>query len=83
MLAFKVEDMSCGHCVGAITKAVAELDPAAKVECDLATHQVSIHAASASAQQFQAAIEEAGYSPVAIAGAGCGGAGKAGGCCCH
>jgi copper chaperone len=31
MIAFEVKDMSCGHCVGTITKAVTALDGGAKL----------------------------------------------------
>ena len=33
---FKVENMSCQHCVSAITRALQALDPAAQVCVDLA-----------------------------------------------
>ena len=36
MLTFEVKDMTCGHCVGAITKAVEAADPGARVQIDLA-----------------------------------------------
>ena len=31
MIAFEVKDMTCGHCAGTITKAVAAVDQGAKV----------------------------------------------------
>lgn len=37
---FEVDNMSCGHCVRAITKALQRLDPAAEVDVDLATKRV-------------------------------------------
>jgi copper chaperone len=63
MLAFQVNDMSCGHCVGAITKALKAADPGAAVEIDLATHRVQIEPAQADAKTLQKAIEDAGYTP--------------------
>lgn len=63
MIAFTVPDMSCGHCVGAITEAVQAADPQARVDIDLSRHRVSIEPAAASAQTLQAAIEAAGYTP--------------------
>lgn len=63
MLAFQVNDMSCGHCVGAITKAVKAADPNAQVQIDLATHRVQIEPSQADARTLQAAIEDAGYTP--------------------
>ncbi len=35
MLEFKLPDMTCGHCVGAVTQALKEADPAATVVVDL------------------------------------------------
>ncbi len=65
MIAFQVDDMSCGHCVKAITQAVREADPAAQVHIDLATHRVEIEPARADAQALSRAITDAGYTPVA------------------
>lgn len=59
MLQFKVEGMSCGHCVKAVTKAVESVEPGAKVDIDLASGQVNV--ASGQTQAISAAIEEAGY----------------------
>ncbi|MGL4668704.1 MAG: heavy-metal-associated domain-containing protein [Saezia sp.] len=38
----KVKDMSCGHCVQSITKAIQALDAKAKVEADLATRKIKL-----------------------------------------
>ena len=62
MIEFQVSDMTCGHCAGVITKAVAEIDAAAKVDIDLATHRVRITGTEALAE-VEAAIREAGYTP--------------------
>jgi len=40
---FKVEGMSCQHCVAAITRAIRALDPAAGVEVDLAACLVRVN----------------------------------------
>lgn len=64
MINFTVQDMSCGHCVGAITQAVQAADPEARVDIDLAQHRVSIEPVAASADTLRAAIQEAGYTPV-------------------
>lgn len=66
MIEFQVNDMTCGHCVGAIAKAVAEVDAAAKVEIDLPTHRVRITGTEEQAE-VEAAIREAGYTPEHIA----------------
>lgn len=65
MIEFQVNDMTCGHCVGAITKAVAAVDPLADVEIDLPTHRVRIQG-SDHVDAMQAAIVEAGYTPVRV-----------------
>lgn len=65
MIAFEVKDMSCGHCVATITKAVKEADKDAQVTVDLARHRVEIESRRADAQVFNAAITEAGYTPTA------------------
>ena len=43
---FEVKDMSCGHCVMSVTKAVKAVDASAKVDVDLATKKVSVETAS-------------------------------------
>ncbi|HJV68281.1 heavy-metal-associated domain-containing protein [Ideonella sp.] len=63
MIAFEVKDMTCGHCVGAITQAVRAADPQARVDIDLARHLVQIEPSQADAQALEAAISEAGYTP--------------------
>lgn len=65
MIAFEVNDMTCGHCVRAITRAVQEVDPGAQVQIDLAAHRVQVEPAAADADTLKSAIEEAGYTPVA------------------
>jgi copper chaperone len=64
MITFQVDDMSCGHCVAAITRAVKEADPDAQVQVDLGSHRVSIEPGAADAQALADAIREAGYTPV-------------------
>ena len=62
MIEFEIKNMSCGHCVGAITKAVKQLDPAATVETDLVTKTVTIES-SQSREVLASALAEAGYTP--------------------
>ena len=64
MITFQVDDMSCGHCVAAITRAVKDADRDAEVQVDLGTHHVRIEPAAADAQALADAIREAGYTPV-------------------
>lgn len=37
-----IPDMSCGHCSAAVTRAVQGLDPAARIEVDLAQRRVRL-----------------------------------------
>ena len=64
MIAFEVRDMTCGHCVSTVTKAVQAADREARVRIDLPTHRVEIEPAAASAAALESAIREAGYTPV-------------------
>jgi copper chaperone len=60
MYQLQVENMSCGHCVGAVTKAVQAIDAGAKVEIDLATKSVKIDSTTSLAT-LKSAIADAGY----------------------
>ena len=64
MVTFEVKDMTCGHCVSAITQAVKSADRDAKVEVDLAAKRVAIEPVHAGVQALREAIEDAGYTPV-------------------
>jgi len=66
MVSFQVNDMTCGHCVSSITKAVKAVDSGATVQIDLATHRVEIEPTKADAVELSDAIKEAGYTPVAV-----------------
>ncbi|WP_111413839.1 heavy-metal-associated domain-containing protein [Billgrantia lactosivorans] len=57
---FNVPDMSCNHCVSAISTAIESVDSGASLEFDLANRQVSVDS-SAPVEAIQAAIEAAGY----------------------
>ncbi|WP_113338884.1 cation transporter [Rhizobium cremeum] len=58
---FAVEDMTCGHCEKAVTRALGEALPGAAVTIDLKSHEVSVAGDAAKAEE---AIREAGYTPV-------------------
>ncbi len=60
MIQFEVEGMSCNHCVGAITRAVQAVDPAARVAADVPTQSVKVES-GVDRQALQQAIEAAGY----------------------
>jgi copper chaperone len=83
MIAFEVNDMTCGHCVSSITKAVRTVDAGAKVDIDLARHLVQIEAGEADAQALSDAIRSAGYTPTAVTSASRQAVpAKRSGCCC-
>jgi len=83
MFAYKVDDMTCGHCASAITKAVRAVDAGATVEVDLAQHLVRIQPTEADSHELSEAITAAGYTPVPIeAKPASAPTPRAGGCCC-
>ena len=84
MIAFEVNDMTCGHCVSTITKALKATDRDAKVQIDLATHRVQVEPVSADAEELAEAIKDAGYTPVSVeAGLSEAAAPGRGACCGH
>ncbi|HBT31516.1 MAG TPA: hypothetical protein DEB15_01125, partial [Pusillimonas sp.] len=59
---FNVQDMTCGHCVATITKAVGEAFPQAKVTINLEQQMVVVdHIDDVAA--VRKVIEEEGYTP--------------------
>lgn len=68
MTEFEVQGMSCQHCVGAVTRAIQEVDPSAQVRVDLERGKVAVES-SRSADALKEAIDEAGYTVVSSAGA--------------
>lgn len=60
----RIEDMTCGHCAGAITKAVEGGLPGAKVEADPASKIVLVRGTTDLAR-VQSLIADAGYTPTA------------------
>lgn len=60
MIAIRVDDMT--YCVGAITRAVRQVDAAAEIAVDLASKRVEVRSAAGEAA-LAAAIREAGYTP--------------------
>ncbi|MEH0164858.1 heavy-metal-associated domain-containing protein [Paucibacter sp. JuS9] len=85
MIAFEVNDMTCGHCVSTITKALKAVDAGARVQIDLASHRVQIAPTEADEVELSDAIKEAGYTPVMVSDAAvaCTPGAKAGHGCCH
>jgi copper chaperone len=62
MLDFQIPNMTCGHCVRAVTEAVKAADPKAEVQIDLPSHRVQVQT-SAERQAVVAKLAEAGYQP--------------------
>ncbi len=62
MHTYHVPDMSCGHCVRAITEALTALDAQAKVETDLASKKVTVDSC-ANEESVVQALTDAGYPP--------------------
>ncbi|CAB3770659.1 cation transporter [Paraburkholderia solisilvae] len=63
---FNVEGMSCQHCVSAVTGAIRERDATARVQVDLAAGKVAVDS-TASVEMLKDAIDDAGYTVVAVA----------------
>lgn len=82
MIAFEINDMTCGHCVSTITKAVKQADRNAVVTVDLDTKRVQIEPTEADEAELKAVIEEAGYTPVVATTPVAPSAFKAAGSCC-
>ena len=61
MTRFAIPDMTCGGCVGSITRAVQAVDPAARIVADLESHTVEIDSAAA-ATALAAVIVDAGFT---------------------
>jgi copper chaperone len=64
MIAFKVDDMTCGHCVQTITQAVKGVDAGATLRIDLASHRVEIDSTKLDARRLRDAIADAGFTPI-------------------
>lgn len=61
MQVFKVQGMTCGHCVKAVTQAVQGADEQAQVQVDLALGEVRVQSALTD-EAIRQAISEEGYS---------------------
>ncbi len=62
MLEFYIPSMSCGHCVQSVKQALQAADPQARVEVDLASHQVRVDS-QADRQSLVSVLSQAGYAP--------------------
>ena len=59
----QINDMTCGGCAASITRAVRQVDAAATLDIDVATHAVKI-SSNVEPRLLLEAIEAAGYHPV-------------------
>lgn len=64
MHSFHLPDMSCGHCVAAITDALKAADAQARVDLDLPSRTAQVDSALPR-EALAAALAEAGYPPAA------------------
>jgi copper chaperone len=62
VLEFHIPNISCGHCVRAVTAAVHAADPQAQVKVDIPSHQVQVQT-QAAREVLVAKLTEAGYQP--------------------
>ena len=62
MFELTLSTMTCGHCVGVVTKAIKQADPRALVEIDLASHRVRVETTE-DRETIESAVAEAGYVP--------------------
>jgi copper chaperone len=74
-----VKEMTCGHCVEAVTRAVKSVDPSAVVRVDLPGGRVRVDGRSAAGELIKA-LDDAGYPAAPAQGAASPTPRK--GCCC-
>ena len=65
MALYKVEDMSCAHCVAIIETSVKALDADATVTCDLGAKTVAVDSIAEPAA-IVGALQAAGYDAIAM-----------------
>lgn len=58
---FKVEGMTCDHCVAAVKQEVGGLEGAREVNVELTSGTLTIRGESVDPDAVRAAVEEAGY----------------------
>jgi copper chaperone len=63
-LIYRVDGMSCEHCVVAVTREVGEVAGVQEVDVDLETKLVRVSGAAIDDTAVVAAIDEAGYDAV-------------------
>jgi copper chaperone CopZ len=61
---YRVQGMTCAHCVAAVTEEVGRIPGAEHVDVDLESGTLAISGEDIDAAEVRAAVEEAGYSLV-------------------
>lgn len=64
-LKFKVEDMTCGHCAAAVTRAIRKEHPAAKVTADPVSKIVTVTDGGDYAS-VSARVAKVGFTPTPV-----------------
>lgn len=65
MYEFDIPDMSCSHCVKAVSEAIVAADPEARAEVDLEARRARVETAVDPAA-LVAALDEAGYPAILV-----------------
>ena len=65
MIEMSVPDMTCGHCIATIRKAVSGIDQGATCNVDLEARRVTVGSVLPPSD-FVEALEEVGYSPILV-----------------
>lgn len=61
---YTVSGMTCGHCVGAVTREISQVGGVGAVEVALATGRVRVTGDGFADEQIREAVDEAGYEIV-------------------
>ncbi len=64
MQSFDITGMTCQHCVGAVSAAIAKVDPGASSEIDLPSGKLVINNDSAPEDVYLQAIAAEGYEAI-------------------
>ncbi|MFI6513259.1 heavy-metal-associated domain-containing protein [Streptosporangium sp. NPDC050855] len=59
---YRVEGMTCGHCVSAVSTEIGEVGGVTGVRVDLATGAVTVGGSGFSDEEIRAAVDRAGYA---------------------
>lgn len=62
---FLIENMTCGGCVRGVTRAIQAVDPNAEIKADPPSRKLEV-ITTASRQEVETALEEAGFPSQAI-----------------